>query len=205
MTWSRFPISPVAALSRSNAVRGGPDSRSSRRAMRLLLLRMSGLRIMESTIATSSGWPKLTGMRPVASAMVPSATPNSPPIEMTMPVRSALNREPVKGRATSAATAVFSTTMAASQQTTVHSSPASRCTSSSIPTETKKSPSRMSRNGRMTDSIWCRYSVSASIMPARKAPRPGDSPARLETQAGASTTSSTASVKSSRSRLCAIS
>ena len=83
--------------------------------MRLLLLRRSGLRIMESTIATRSGWPKSVGMRPVASAIVQRATPNSPPMEMTMPVRSALNRDPVKGRATSAATVVFRMTMAASQ------------------------------------------------------------------------------------------
>ena len=42
-------------------------------------------------------------------------------------------------------------------------------------------------------------------MPARNAPRPGDSLARLDTQAAANTTSSTASVNSSRSRLWAIS
>ena len=73
-----------------------------------------------------------------------------------------------------------------------------------MPTEMKNSPSRMSRNGRITASIWCRYSVSASIMPARNAPSANDSPAKCDTQAEPSTTSSTVSVNSSRRRLCAI-
>ena len=53
----------------------------------------------------------------------------------------------------------------------------SRRRSSSMPTEMKNRPSRMSRNGRMTASIWCRYSVSASIMPDEKS-------AERERQAG---------------------
>ena len=73
-----------------------------------------------------------------------------------------------------------------------------------MPTEMKNRPSRMSRNGRITDSIWWRYSVSASIIPERKAPSAKDSPALCETQAELSTTSSTVRVNSSRSRLCAI-
>ena len=40
----------------------------------------------------------------------------------------------------------------------------------------------MSRNGRMTLSTWWLYSVSASIMPARKAPSAIDRPAICEAQ-----------------------
>ena len=76
--------------------------------------------------------------------------------------------------------------------------------SSSMPTEMKNRPSRMSRNGRMTLSTWWRYSVSASIIPARKAPSAIERPAICEAQADASATSSTASVNNSRRRLLAI-
>ena len=57
----------------------------------------------------------------------------------------------------------------------------------------------------MTDSIWCRYSVSDSIIPARKAPVAIDTPAACDTHAAPSATINTASVNSSRNRLCAIS
>ena len=76
--------------------------------------------------------------------------------------------------------------------------------SSNIPTEMKKRPSRMSRNGRMTLSTWWLYSVSASIIPARNAPRAIDKPAICEAQADASATSNTARVNNSRRRLLAI-
>ncbi len=46
-----------------------------------------------------------------------------------------------------------------------------------MPTEMKNRPSRMSRNGRMTLSTWWLYSVSASIIPARKAPSATEKPA----------------------------
>ena len=57
----------------------------------------------------------------------------------------------------------------ASSSSTSGSCVTSRRRSSSIPTETKNSPSRMSWNGLMTASVWCLNSVSASSMPARNA------------------------------------
>ena len=44
--------------------------------------------------------------------------PNSPPIDMTMPVRSALKREWVNGRVTSAAISALSTTSVTSMSNT---------------------------------------------------------------------------------------
>ena len=203
MTCSRRAISVVAASSRSLAVCAGACSCSSQRATRLLLLRISGLSSIDSTIATSSGSPRPSGTSPACSRMVHSAIPNSPPMDMTIPVRSALKREVVKGRVTRAAMVALRITSVSSMSTAMASSLArpSRCTSSSMPTEMKNSPSSRSRNGRITASIWCRYSVSASIMPDRNAPRANDRPATCDTHAEASTTSSTASVNSSRRRL----
>ena len=48
-----------------------------------------------------------------------------------------------------------------------------------MPTVMKNSPSRMSRNGLITASNWWRYSVSASITPARKPPVAIDTPAAV--------------------------
>jgi hypothetical protein len=54
---------------------------------------MSGLSTIDSTIATSSGSTMPSGASPACSSTVQSAMPNSPPIDITMPVRSALKRE----------------------------------------------------------------------------------------------------------------
>jgi len=67
----------------------------------------------------------------------------------------------------------------------------------------KKSPSSTSRKGRISVSIWWRYSVSLSIMPATKAPKASDKPNRLVNQAAVSDTNNTVKVKSSGERAAA--
>ncbi len=54
----------------------------------------------------------------------------------------------------------------------------------------KNRPSRMSWNGRMSDSTWCLYSVSEMSIPATKAPSASDRPASSVSQASPSVTSS---------------
>ncbi len=146
-------MSSVAASSRSIAVPGGPRSCSNSRAIRLLLLRMAGLSTMESTSATSSGSPIRSGSRPVGRRIVVSATPNSPPIETTTPVRTALNLVEVNGRLTRVATMALMRIKPRSMADTVPMPLNSVLTSRSMPTEMKKMPSRMSRKGRITASI----------------------------------------------------
>ena len=66
-----------------------------------------------------------------------------------------------------------------------------------VPTVTKNSPSSTSRKGRTSVSIWWRYSVSASITPARKAPSASDRPICWVSQAAASDSSRMVRVNSS--------
>ncbi len=77
---------------------GGPFCCSRNRATHLLLLMMNGLTIIDSAIATSSGWPSWVGSASPCRTSVSSAIPNSPAIEITTPVRMALNHEPVNHR-----------------------------------------------------------------------------------------------------------
>ena len=133
-----------------------------------------------------------------AAAASASAMPNSPPTASVTPVRSDLKVESTNRRVAQVATNALTQTIASSSASTSQNSRHNASKSSSMPTEMKNRPSRMSRNGRMTLSTWWLYSVSASIMPARKAPSAMEKPATCEAQAAASATSSTASVNSSR-------
>ena len=81
--------------------------------------------------------------------------PNSPPIEMTTPVRMALNHE-LDEPARDAARRWRALRMTSPTSTTRderRNRRTSRRTSSSMPTVMKNRPSRMSRNGRITVSI----------------------------------------------------
>ena len=93
--------------------------------------------------------------------------------------------------------AVLTTCSATTSSSTTHNWRNNRLRSSSVPIVMKNSPSRTSRNGRMTVSSWWRYSVSASSMPARNAPRAIDRPTASVTQAAPSETSNAASVNRS--------
>ncbi len=166
---------------------------------------MKGDSTIDRITATSSSCTSCGVAAPPCTRMVKSAMPNSPPAAITTPVRSALKLESTNTRVTNAAIVPFTSSMPASRSEMTQNSRNSSRTSSSMPTEMKNRPSSMSRNGRITASTWWRYSVSASIMPARNAPSASDSPARCDTQAELKTTNSTASVNSSRSRLWAIS
>ena len=131
--------------------------------------------------------------------------PNSPPTASVTPVRIALKLESTNTRvANEAMTRLDAAPCDTSSARMIQISRHNALKSSSMPTEMKNRPSRMSRNGRMTLSTWWLYSVSASIIPARNAPSAIDSPARCEAQADDSATSSTASVNSSRRRLLAM-
>ncbi len=66
-----------------------------------------------------------------------------------------------------------------------------------MPTLMKNSPSNRPLNGSMFDSSSCRYSESASSMPARNAPRVAETPASLHQQATPITTSSAVAVNTS--------
>ncbi len=64
----------------------------------------------------------------------------------------------------------------------------------------KNRPSSTSRNGAMSSSTWCLYSVSDTSMPATKAPSASDRPARSVIQAAPSVISSRFSMNSSCER-----
>jgi hypothetical protein len=66
-----------------------------------------------------------------------------------------------------------------------------------MPIVMKNSPSSTSWKGRMSVSTWCLYSVSATSMPAMKAPSASDNPAASVSQANPSVTSSRLSTNSS--------
>ena len=51
--------------------------------------------------------------------------------------------------------------------------------STSIPTETKKRPAKISRSGMMSPRIWCERSDSPTTIPATKAPSASDSPKKV--------------------------
>ena len=69
----------------------------------------------------------------------------------------------------------------------------------------KNRPRNSPRNGRMSASIWCRYSLSASISPARKAPSAIDMPACSVAQPVPSATKIEVAANSSGFRVPAIS
>ena len=66
-----------------------------------------------------------------------------------------------------------------------------------MPTAMKNSPSSRPLKGAMSASSWCRYSESASSMPARKAPSTIDIPAKSMSSAEPMTTSKAVAVNSS--------
>ena len=66
-----------------------------------------------------------------------------------------------------------------------------------MPTLMKNRPSSKPLNGSMFDSISCRYSESASNMPARNAPSVAETPARSINSATPMTTSSAVAVNTS--------
>ena len=70
--------------------------------------------------------------------------------------------------------------------------------SSAMPTDRKKSPSRMARNGSTSASSWCLNVESDSSTPARKAPMAIDRPTSFMIQAVPATTSKAAAVITSR-------
>ena len=131
--------------------------------------------------------------------------PNSPPTDSTIAVLTALKGGSPHNRPTSVISRNLPTVITTRMPRISARSSCRTRRSSIMPTEMKNSPSRMSRNGRMAASTWCRYSVSASITPARNAPVAIETPAAWDTHAEPSTTNNTASVKSSCRRLWAIS
>ncbi len=112
-----------------------------------------------------------------------------------MAVRSALRLLGTNRRTTSATITVLTSSSTAMSSSTSGSCVSSRRRSSSMPTETKNRPSRMSWNGLMTASVWCLNSVSASSMPARNPPSAIDRPIRSVAQAASNDTNRTVSVK----------
>ena len=76
-----------------------------------------------------------------------------------------------------------------------------KATFSSIPMETKKKLANTSRNGNMLLMAWWLYSDSEMIRPARKAPKPSESPAMALTQAMERQITTTLNKKSSGMRV----
>ena len=108
---------------------------------------------MDSTIATSNGSPSEAGIAPDCRPMVHSATPNSPPIEIDDAGAQRLESRRGEWPGHERGHRGLQHDMPTSIVDTSPNSPNSRRTSSSMPTEMKNMPSRMSRNGRMTASI----------------------------------------------------
>src|ERR1041384_1896754 len=86
---------------------------------------------------------------------------------------------------------------------TSHGSRRNRPRSTDMPTAMKNRPSSRPLNGSMSSSSSWRYSLSASMTPARNAPSACDSPAHSISAAVPSTTSSEKPTNTSRSRACA--
>ena len=81
---------------------------------------------MLTVIAASSGCVKSAPTSRLCRRIASSAKPNSPPCEITMPVRSALNHWPANGRAASVMIAVLSTRSPASSAMTAEQVPEQR-------------------------------------------------------------------------------
>src|SRR2546430_656737 len=97
--------------------------------------------------------------------------------------------------------------MTALSSTTPSARPSTRCgarrnrpTSTDMPTAMKNRPSSSPLNGSMSSSSSCRYSLSASITPARNAPSAIDSPTHAISAAVPRTSSSVNPTNTSRRR-----
>ena len=158
---------------------------------------MKGVASIDSTMLASTGLTHSGATRPRAAPSVSSTKPNSPACARYRPVRSATPGWAPNSRASAATSANF-----ASTGTLVSSSTRNHCSStgrqsSFMPMVMKNRPSSTSWKGRMSVSTWCLYSVSATSMPATKAPSASDSPKCSVSQARPSVMSSRFSTNSS--------
>ena len=103
-----------------------------------------------------------------------------------------------------AITAPFTRTIKPSVATTSGTFWTMKNGSTSIPTETKKRPARMSRSGSISPRIWCERSDSPTTTPAMKAPRAIEIPNSDETNAAPRATAPIERMKTSRLRSRAI-
>ena len=192
----------VLALRRSRCVATSSRRARARRSVlaqqeardALLLLRMNGTQHHRQHDGHQQGLAESARDQPRLQQSVHSATPNSPPIEITMPVRSALNRRVVKGRVTRAAIMAFSTTSATSIGET---DPATRSADQQAHVEQHADGDEEQPEQDVAERADHRFDLMSVLGLREHHSRPGnapsasDSPARFEAQADASTTSST--------------
>ena len=109
---------------------------------------------MLSVMAVSSAWTAPSSMMFALSNTVSKAKPNSPPMAITIPVRNALRRLRTNRHETRNTISALTSNNVTSSSSTSGSCVMKSRRSSSIPTETKNSPSKRFWKGLMTASVW---------------------------------------------------
>ena len=141
------------------------------------LAMISGATSIDSTIDASTTWVMNGSISLLPLARLSSTKPNSPACASARPVRIDTPSLEPNSLASAAIRANFTSTGPIRRISTSHQLSITMRTLSSMPTVMKNSPSSTSRNGLMSSSTWCLYSVSEINMPATNAPSARDSPA----------------------------
>ena len=168
-----------------------------RMTMRLLYMMRKGAISIDSTMLASTGLSHCGATRLLSAPRASSTKPNSPACARYSPVRKATPGVAPKMRVKAATSTNLAKTGSVVNSSTRSQWSSTARQSSFMPTVMKNRPSNTSWKGRMSVSTWCLYSVSATSMPATKAPSASDSPACSVSQARPSVTSSRLSMNSS--------
>ncbi len=152
---------------------------------------------MLSVAETTTASARAGGTRPPPSAWLMITKANSPPAPSIRPLSSAAPPFRPNSRPSPAPAAVFSTSMPPAIPSTRAGEAISSEMFSPRPTDRKNRPSSRSLNGPISTSISCRYSVSASRIPATKAPSAMDRPSSLALSPAPITTSRLAAMNRS--------
>jgi len=176
MTWRS------AAMARLAMVVSATDCISQSLALRRLTMRLlyrmrKGAASIDNTMLARMGLIHSGATRPRSPPRVSSTKPNSPACARYRPVRSATPGAALKARASTATSANLISSGSVLNSSTSNHCSATGCQSSFMPMVMKNRPSSTSWKGRMSVSTWCLYSVSATSMPATKAPSASDRPA----------------------------
>ena len=169
----------------------------SRMTMRSLYMNRKGVASIDSTMLARIGLSHCGATRPLMAPSASSTKPNSPACARYSPVRSATPGAAPNRRVSPATRMNLASTGSVVSSSTRNQLSSTGRQSSFMPTVMKNSPSSTSWKGRMSVSTWCLNSVSATSMPATKAPSASDSPACSVIQARPSVISSRFSTNSS--------
>ena len=157
----------------------------------------SGVSAIVTEVTASVKLARRGSINPADAAVPMPTNANSPPGPSNKPVSAATGHDSRNSRASSTSTIDLTAINATTLPNTKTGSRSNSRKSMFMPTVKKNRPSSRPLNGATVASIALRYSVSASMSPATKAPSAIDSPAWLAITPAAMITNSAAAIRSS--------